>query len=62
VSLLLSLLVSQVVSYICAPRFGISFLGAPFAERTLIGFAYAFEQVNEARRRVKPYVSPRSEL
>ena len=42
--------------------FGISFLGRRWSEETLIGLAYAFEQITRVRERVKPLVSPRFEL
>lgn len=42
--------------------FGISFLGDLFAEETLIGIAYAFEQRTDVRHALKPYVQPKTEL
>lgn len=42
--------------------FGISFAGAKWSEETLVGFAYAFEQRTQVRHRVKPYLSPKTEL
>jgi len=42
--------------------FGISFAGARWSEEALVGFAYAFEQRTRVRERVKPYVSPTTEL
>ena len=42
--------------------FGLSFLGARFAEERLIGFAYAFEQRTLVRRMGRPYVVPSVEI
>ena len=43
-------------------RFGISFLGGKFSEEKLIGYAYAFEQMSQAREQIKPVVQPKTEL
>jgi len=42
--------------------FGLSFLGARFAEEKLIGFAYAFEQRTMVRGMVRPYIVPSVEI
>jgi amidase len=42
--------------------FGLSFAGKHWSEAELIGFAYAFEQRTNVRRKVKPYIEPRTEL
>ncbi|ODA77771.1 hypothetical protein RJ55_06373 [Drechmeria coniospora] len=44
--------------------FGISFVGEPWSEESLIGMAYAFEQRTKAREKVKPWASstPKTEL
>lgn len=42
--------------------FGLSFMGALWSETTLIGLAYAFEQISMARGVVKPYISPSIEI
>ena len=42
--------------------FGIAFIGRRWSEETLIALAYAFEQRTQARRKLKPLVSPRFEL
>jgi amidase len=42
--------------------FGLSFAGKHWSEAELIGFAYAFEQRTNVRRKVKPYIKPRTEL
>ncbi|PVI01022.1 amidase signature enzyme [Periconia macrospinosa] len=42
--------------------FGISFSGALWSEEALIGFAYAFEQRTNVRKKVKPYLAPNTEL
>jgi amidase len=49
-------------SILTAVRFGLSFLGAPWSEETLIGFAYAFEQRTHSRRKVKPFLKPSTQL
>lgn len=43
-------------------RFGLSFLGSEWSEASLIGFAYAYEQRTNWRRRIKPYIAPTVEL
>ncbi|KAF2454316.1 amidase [Lineolata rhizophorae] len=42
--------------------FGISFLGRRFSEETLIGLAYAYEQLTFHRDDVQPYIEPTVEL
>ncbi|KAI9797685.1 MAG: hypothetical protein M1833_005346 [Piccolia ochrophora] len=42
--------------------FGISFLGRPWSETTLIALAYAFEQRTLVRNRVQPYITPVTEV
>jgi amidase len=42
--------------------FGLSFAGKHWSEAELIGFAYAFEQRTNVRRKVKPYIKPSTEL
>ncbi|KAL5117324.1 hypothetical protein ACEQ8H_004769 [Pleosporales sp. CAS-2024a] len=42
--------------------FGISFAGRKWSEETLVGLAYAFEQRTLVRRKVKPYLVPKTEL
>lgn len=42
--------------------FGISFMGRAWSEETLIGLAYAFEQRTMMRRKVVPYIVPKTEL
>ncbi|KAF2641114.1 amidase signature enzyme [Massarina eburnea CBS 473.64] len=42
--------------------FGISFSGARWSEKTLVGMAYAFEQRTKVREKVKPYLLPKTEL
>ncbi|OHE99887.1 amidase [Colletotrichum orchidophilum] len=42
--------------------FGIGFAGAPFSEETLISIAYAFEQKVHARKVIKPYLKPETDL
>ncbi|KAF1850157.1 amidase signature enzyme [Cucurbitaria berberidis CBS 394.84] len=42
--------------------FGLAFAGAHWSEANLIGFAYAFEQRTNVRRKVKPYIEPSIEL
>lgn len=42
--------------------FGISFLGRAWSEETLLALAYAFEQRTMVRRKVVPYIVPRTEL
>ena len=43
-------------------RFGFSFLGRPFSEASLIGYAYAFEQRTMNRKKVQPYLIPNTEI
>ena len=42
--------------------FGISFVGRRWSEETLIALAYAFEQKTTARLKMKPYITPTTEL
>ncbi|KXH68836.1 amidase [Colletotrichum salicis] len=42
--------------------FGIAFAGAPFSEETLISISYAFEQKVQARKAIKPYIQPKTDL
>jgi amidase len=42
--------------------FGISFMGRAWSEETLLGFAYAFEQRTMVRRKIVPYIMPKTEL
>lgn len=42
--------------------FGLSFMGAKWSERNLIGYAYAYEQMTKHRGDVLPYVVPNIEL
>lgn len=42
--------------------FGLSFLGQPWSEANLIGYAYAFEQRTQVRNKVQPYLVPTTEL
>ncbi|PHH91425.1 hypothetical protein CDD83_519 [Cordyceps sp. RAO-2017] len=42
--------------------FGIGFAGPAFSEKALIGMAYAFEQQTQIRTKVKPIISPSTEL
>jgi len=42
--------------------FGLSFLGQPWSEADLIGYAYAFEQRTMVRNKVQPYIVPTTEL
>ena len=42
--------------------FGLAFAGAHWSEADLIGFAYAYEQRTNVRRKVKPYIEPSIEL
>lgn len=42
--------------------YGISFMGARFAEAKLIGLAYAYEQMTNHRLDVKPYFVPQTEI
>lgn len=42
--------------------FGIAFAGAHWTEANLIGYAYAFEQRTNVRDRIKPYITPSTEL
>ncbi|KIW18920.1 hypothetical protein PV08_03209 [Exophiala spinifera] len=42
--------------------FGLSFIGLPFTETKLIGYAYAFEQLTKVRDQVDPIVMPKTEL
>ena len=42
--------------------FGIAFIGRRWSEETLISLAYAFEQRTLARRKIRPFVSPKFEL
>ena len=46
----------------CARRFGLSFIGNPWKEQTLIGLAYAYEQRTQWRRKGKMYVAPTTEI
>ncbi|KAL6893372.1 amidase signature domain-containing protein [Trichoderma evansii] len=42
--------------------YGISFIGTSFQEEKLFKIAYAFEQLTQARSKVRPIVAPRTEL
>lgn len=42
--------------------FGISFAAEKWSEEKLIGFAYAYEQRTNVRQKVKPYLTPTTEL
>ncbi|PHH61086.1 hypothetical protein CDD81_797 [Ophiocordyceps australis] len=42
--------------------FGIAFLGPAWSEFSLVGMAYAFEQVRGARMTIKPFIQPNTEL
>lgn len=42
--------------------FGISFLGKRFDESTIIGLAYAYEQMTHHRNDVKPVILPKTEI
>lgn len=42
--------------------YGISFISTSFQEEKLFKIAYAFEQLTQARKRVRPIVVPRTEL
>ncbi|KAI9807960.1 MAG: hypothetical protein M1825_005267 [Sarcosagium campestre] len=42
--------------------FGLSFLGGPWSEETLISYAFAFEQLTKTRDMVQPRVVPKREI
>lgn len=42
--------------------YGISFIATSFQEEKLFRIAYAFEQLTQARKKVRPFVAPRTEL
>lgn len=41
---------------------GLGFAGAAFSEIALIEMAYAFEQKTMVRKKIKPYIQPKTEL
>lgn len=58
----LSLSLIQRHSHVDIHRFGLSFIGLPFTESKLIGYAYAFEQFTKVRDQVDPIVMAKTEL
>ncbi|OAA79818.1 glutamyl-tRNA(Gln) amidotransferase subunit A [Akanthomyces lecanii RCEF 1005] len=42
--------------------FGFGFAGDYFSEETLIGMAYALEQLTQVRKTVRPFIQPKTEL
>ena len=51
-----------IIANLIIGSFGISFLGAKFSEFKLVGLAYAFEQLTQARDKINPYKAPRIDL
>ena len=47
-----------------APGFplGVSFVADRWAEESLVGYAFAYEQVSRRRRELRPYLEPKSDL
>lgn len=42
--------------------YGLAFLGKRFSEESLIGYAYAFEQLTNVRNKVQPQIVPKTEV
>lgn len=52
----------EVCSSLTVYRFGISFMAGKWTEPSLIGYAYAYEQMTKIRDTVKPFVVPTVDL